>query len=94
MRLTELVVIGRVGDRRHVEDAVELLAAELPLPIKRRQVRRDEIPAVTGEILEIAGAEIVHYCEPRDRELLLHFEHEIRPDEPSAAGDEEIEGGR
>jgi hypothetical protein len=44
VRLAKLIVIRRVGDRRHVEDAVELLAAELALPIEARHVAATKSP--------------------------------------------------
>ena len=54
MRLDELIVQRRVGDRGKMEDRVEFLVAELLLPIERRQILRYEIALVAGEVLEIA----------------------------------------
>src|SRR5437660_994965 len=44
-----------VCDRGEMEDRVELLVTELFSPIQRRQILRDEIAAVSGEIFEISG---------------------------------------
>ena len=63
--------------------------AELFSPIEGGQISRDEIAAVSSEVLEIPGAEIVDYREMRLRKLLLQREREIRADETSAASDNE-----
>ena len=74
-----------------MKNRVELFVAELLPPIERRQILRDEIAAIAGEILEIAGAEIVDHRQSRFRESFLQSENEIRADEAGAAGDKEVE---
>ena len=76
-----------------MENAVEFFVAELVLPIELRQILRDEIARVAGEILEIAGAEIVDHGQARIGELFLQLQDEIGADEAGAAGDEEVERG-
>ena len=68
---------------------VEFFVAELLLPIERGQILRDEIAAVTGQVLEIAGAKIIDHRQPRLRHSLLQSEDEIGADEAGAAGNEE-----
>jgi hypothetical protein len=53
VHLNELTVQSRVGDRCEMKNCVEFLLAELFPPIERRQILRDKISAVIGEILEI-----------------------------------------
>ena len=65
VHLLELIVQGRVGDRGEMKNRVELFVAELPLPIERGQILRDEIAVVTGQVLEITGAKIVDHGQPR-----------------------------
>ena len=67
VHLDELIVQGRVGDRGEMKNRVEFFVAELLLPIERGQILRDEIAAVAGEVLEIAGAKIVDHGQPRVR---------------------------
>ena len=76
-----------------MKDRVELFAAELFLPIERRQVLRHEVAAITAQIFKIAGAEIVDHGEPRVRKFLLERESQIRADEAGAAGHEEVGSG-
>ena len=71
-----------------MEDRVEFFVAELLLPIERREVLRDEIALVAGEVLEIAGAEIIDHGQPRVRHSLLEREHEVGADKTGAASDE------
>ena len=59
--LDELIVQGRVGDRGEMKDRLEFFVAELLLPIERRQILRHEIACIAGEVLEIAGAEIIDH---------------------------------
>jgi hypothetical protein len=71
-----------------MEDRVELF--ELFSPIQRRQILRDEIAAVSGEIFEITGSKIINHSETRVREFFLKRQREIGADEPGAASDNEI----
>ena len=89
MSLEKLVVVSRVGDRREMKNRIEFFVAELLLPIERRQVLRDEIAPVAGEILEIARAKIVDHSQARVRHSLLECEHEVGADETGAASDED-----
>ena len=66
---------------------------ELFSPIQRRQILRDKITAVSGEILEITGAKIVDYCQTRVGKFFLQRQREIRSDEPGAACDDEVGRG-
>ena len=67
---------------------VEFLVAELLPPIERGQILRDEIAAVAGQVLEIAGTKIIDHRQPRLRHPLLQAEHKIRADEAGTAGNE------
>ena len=87
--LDELIVQGRVGDRGKMEDRLEFFVAELLLPIERRQVLGDEIALVAGEVLEIAGAEIIDHGQARVRHLFLEREHEVGADKTGAASDQD-----
>ena len=91
--LSELVVIGCVGDRGHVKNGVEVLIAELLAPIQPRHIGRDKIAAVSTEILEITGAKIIDYGQARVRKFFLQVECKIGADEPSSAGDKQIGRG-
>ncbi len=91
VHLDELIVQRRVSDRRQVEDRIELFPAKLVLPIERRQILRDEIAAITDEVLEIAGAKIVEHRQARVRKFLLQRENKIRADETGAAGHHQVE---
>jgi len=71
-----------------MKDGVEFFIAELLRPIERGQVLRDEIALVTGEVLEISGAEIIDHRQLRVRHSLLQGEDEIGADEAGAAGNE------
>ena len=90
MHLLELVVIGRIGDRREVKDRVERFNAELLMPVECRQILRNEVPAVAGLILKITRAKIVNHRNPRVLESFLQSQREIRPDETGAAGDNKV----
>ena len=90
MHLHELIVQRRVGDRGEMKNRVEFFVAELFAPIQRGQILRDEIAAITLQILEIAGAKIVDHGQPRVREFVLQREHQVRADEAGAAGDERL----
>lgn len=59
MHLLQLVVIRRIGDRREMKDCVERFIAKLFPPVETRQILRNEIATVTGQILEITRAKIV-----------------------------------
>ena len=93
MHLDKLVVRSRVGYRREMKNRVELFIAELLAPIERGQVLGNEISAVTGEILEIAGTKIINHREPRVRKFLLQREREIGADEAGSTGDDEVGTG-
>ena len=90
MHLRELIVQRCVGNRREMKNGIELFVAELSVPIERCQILCNKVATVAGEILEIAGTEIVDHREPRVRKFLLQREREIGADEPGATGDEEI----
>ena len=96
MNLLELIVIGRVRDRREMKDRVEsgrCRIAELLVSVEGRQILRNEVSTVAGQILEITGAKIVNHRNARVRESFLQSQCEIRADETGAAGDNEV-GGR
>ena len=65
VHLDKLIVQRGVGDRGQMKNRVELFVAELLPPIERREILRDEITAIAGEILEIARAEIVDHRQTR-----------------------------
>jgi len=90
MGLRELIVQRRVRDRRHVEDAIEFLVAELLLPVEGREILGGEITLVAGEILEVTGAEIVDHRQPRGGEFFLQPQDQIGTDETGATGDEQV----
>ena len=93
MNLVELVVIGRIGDRREMKDRVEsgsYWIAELLVPVERRQILRNEVSPVAGQVLEITGPKIVNHRNARVRESFLQSQCEIRADETGAAGDNEV----
>ena len=92
MRLSELIVQGRVRDRGQVKNPIEALLAELLAPVQFRQILRDEIAFVAREILEIARAEIIDHRQLRVRIFFLEREDEIGTDKAGAAGDEKVEG--
>ena len=85
VHLHKLIVQCCVGDRSEMKDRVEFLVAELLVPIERREVLRDEIAFVTGEVLEIAGAKIVDHGQARVRHPFLEGENEVGADETGAA---------
>ena len=90
MHLDELIVQGRVGDRGEMKNGVELLVPELFGPIERCQVLGDEIAAIAGEILEIAGAEVIDHREARVRKSFLQRKREIGADKASSASDDQV----
>ena len=90
MHLLQLIVIGRIGDRREMKDRVKRFIAELFPPVERRQILRNEIATVTGEILKITRAEIVNYGNTRVRKSLLQRQCKIGADETGAARDDEV----
>ena len=90
MHLLQLIVIRRIGDRREMKDRVERFIAKLFLPVERRQILRNEIATVTGQILKITRAEIVNHRNTRVRESFLQSQREIRADETGAAGDNKV----
>ena len=59
MRLLKLIVIGRVSNGSKMKNCVELFATELFPPMQLRQIGRNKIAAITGEILEIARPKVV-----------------------------------
>jgi len=83
-------VVGRIRDRREMKDRVERSVAELLVPVECRQILRNEVSTVAGQILEITGAKIVNYRNTRVRESFLQSQCEIRADETGAAGDNEV----
>ena len=85
MNLLELIVIGRIGDRRQMKDCVERFIAELLAPVERRQILRNEVSAVAGQILEITGAKIVNYRNMSVRKSFLQRQGEIGADEAGPA---------
>ena len=91
MRLPELIVVRRVGDRRHVKNEVELHLIELLSPIQLRQIRRHKIALVAGEVLEIARSKIIDHRESGRGEFFLQSEGQIRTDKSSATGYDEVE---
>ena len=90
MHLLQLIVIRRIGDRREMKDRVERSVAELLMPVECRQILRNEVSAVAGQILEITRAKIVNHRNPRVLESFLQSQREIRPDETGAAGDNKV----
>ena len=92
MHLHELIVQRRVGNRREVKNGVELFVAKLFPPIERRQVLRNEIAAIAGQVFEIAGAEIIDHSQACVREFFLQRQREVRADKACAAGYEKIAG--
>jgi hypothetical protein len=92
VNLLELVVVGRIRDRREMKDRVECSVAELLVPVERRQILRNEVATVTGEILKITRAKIVNYRNTRVRESFLQRQREIGADEACAASDDEVLG--
>jgi hypothetical protein len=60
-----------------MKDRVECSVAELLVPVERRQILRNEVTTVTGEILKITGAKIVNYGNTRFREFFLQSQCEI-----------------
>src|SRR5436190_22434972 len=94
VNLDELIVQGGIGDRCQMKDRVEFLVAELLAPIEGGQVLGHEIAAVTRQILEIAGAEIVNHGQANVRHSFLESEDEIGADEAGAACDENGINGR
>ncbi len=73
-----------------MKNRVELFVAELLAPIERGEVSRNEILTIAGEILEIAGPEIINHREMCVRKFFLQREREIGADETSSARDEQI----
>ena len=73
-----------------MEDRVERFIAKLFPPVEPRQILRNEIATVTGQILKITRAEIVNHRNTRVRESVLQSQYEIRADETGAAGDNEV----
>ena len=90
MHLLELVVIGRIRDRREMKDRVDHFLAELLPPVERRQILRKKIATVTREILEITRAKVIDHRQTRVRKFFLQRQREIGPDEACAASDDEI----
>jgi hypothetical protein len=74
-----------------MKDRVECFLPELPAPVECRQILRDEIASIPGEILKITRAKIVNYRETRGWEFFLQCECKIRADETGAAGDNEVQ---
>ena len=91
MHLLELVVIRCLCDGCEMKNGVELFIPELQMPVDRRQVLRDEIATITGEILKITRAEIVNYRQTRVWESFLQRQCEIRADEAGATGDNKVQ---
>ena len=90
MSLLELIVIGGVGDGSEMKNGVELFVAELFAPIQLCQIGRNEIAAVPGEILEIAGAKIIDHSQARLWKFFLQRERKVGADKTGAAGDDQI----
>jgi hypothetical protein len=75
-----------------MKDRVERFIAKMLPPVERRQILRNEIATVTGQILKITRAEIVDDRQTRVLESFLQRQGEIRSDEASASGDNEVKG--
>src|SRR5437764_12987835 len=90
MHLEEMVVQRCICDRRKMKNCIKAFVVELLAPIEGRQILRDEIAAVTGEILKVTRAEIIDHRETRVREFFLQGEREIGADETGPAGDNEV----
>ena len=90
MHLLELVVVSRIRDRREMKNGVELFVTELFAPIQSRQILRNEVAAISPEILEIAGAKIVDHSQTRIRKFFLQRQCKIGADETGSASDDEI----
>ena len=73
-----------------MKNGVQLLLAELLVPIEGRQILRYEVAAIVFQILEVAGAKIIDHREPRIREFFLQRQREIGADEAGATSDNEI----
>ena len=72
VRLHELIVQCGVGDRSQMEYAHRTFSSPNCFsPIERREILRDEITAIAGQILEIAGTEIVDHGQTRVGKFLL-----------------------
>jgi hypothetical protein len=54
---------------------------------------RNEIAAISGEILEIAGAKVIDHGETRVREFFLQRQREIGSDETGSPGDDKVGTG-
>ena len=74
-----------------MENGVELFVAEFLSPVECRQVLRDQIPAVSGEIFEITGSKIIDHGETRVRKFFLQRKREIGSDETGAASDNQVQ---
>ena len=71
-----------------MKNCVEFFVAELLPPIERGQILRDEIAAIAGQVLEIAGTKIIDHGQPRLRHPLLQGEDKVGADETGAARNE------
>src|SRR6266481_7983721 len=76
-----------------MKNRIELFIAELFSPIEGRQILRHEIPAITGEIFEITGAEIVDDRETRIGEFFLQCQRKVGANEAGSAGNHEVHTG-
>jgi hypothetical protein len=90
VRLPELVVVGRVSDRGEMENEVNLATAEIMFQVKLRQVARDDVALEALEILEVAGAEVIHHGQLGLGVALGHFVDQVRPDESGSAGNDDM----
>src|SRR5207249_2793263 len=84
-------MIRCVCDRCEMENGVESFVAEFLSPVECRQVLRDEIAAVSGEIFEITGSKIINYSETRVRKFFLQRNCEIGSDETGAASNNQVQ---
>ena len=73
-----------------MKNGVELFVTELFAPIQSRQILRNEVAAISPEILEIAGAKIVDHSQTRVRKFFLQRQCKIGADETGSASDDEI----
>ena len=90
MHLHELIVQSRIGYRCEMKNGVELFVTELVVPIQSRQILRNEVAAISREILEIAGTKIVDHRQTRIRKFFLQRQCKIGADETGSASDDEI----
>ena len=91
VNLLELIVIGRIRNRREMKDRVECSSPNCSAS-RCRQILRNKVYTVTGQILEITGDEIVNHRNTRFRESFLQSQCGgiFQPNKTSADRDNEV----